>query len=669
MSSVGSANRIDPAAGEGGRNIRLTLPDGTVKEVPAGTTGRAVAESIGPRLAKDALAVKLDGKVLDLSRPLTESGPFEVVTPRHPAALELYRHSTAHLCANAVKRLFPGVKIGIGPAIENGFYYDFDPGRPFTPEDLEKIEAEMKRIVAEDNAVVRKEMSKTEAVAIFEGQHDPLKIEIVAGIPEGSLSCYEQKDFIDLCRGPHVPSTGKLGVFKLTHSAGAYWKGDEKNPMLQRIYGAVFLTQKELDEHLARLEAAKARDHRKLGKELGLFLFHPWAPASPFFLPKGAAVYNLLIAWIRELYVKYGYQEIITPQIFDEELFRTSGHTGAYRENMFFVQVDEREFGVKPMNCPGHCLLFGSQAWSYRDLPVRYADFARLHRYEKSGVTQGLTRVRTFSQDDAHIFAAPESIDREVLDFLRFLDEVYSTFEFHDVDISLGLRPEKRVGPDEVWDRAEAVLEAAIKATGRPYVVSPGDGAFYGPKIDFRVNDALGRPWQLGTIQCDFNLPELFDLHYVAEDGVKHRPVILHRAILGSLERFFGILIEHTGGDFPFWLAPEQVRVVPVSEKFNEYGEKILRKLGEAGLRATSDLRSEKLGAKIRNGELDKVPALLIVGEREQTAGTVSLRVRHGGEFKDQKIEELLRMMKSAVDDRSLAWHAGAPAKHQRTET
>jgi len=321
------------------------------------------------------------------------------------------------------------------------------------------------------------------------------------------------------------------------------------------------------------------------------------------------------------------------------------------------------------MNCPGHCLLFGSQAWSYRDLPVRYADFARLHRYEKSGVTQGLTRVRTFSQDDAHIFAAPESIDREVLDFLRFLDEVYSTFEFRDVDISLGLRPEKRVGPDEVWDRAEAVLEAAIKATGRPYVVSPGDGAFYGPKIDFRVNDALGRPWQLGTIQCDFNLPELFDLHYVAEDGVKRRPVILHRAILGSLERFFGILIEHTGGDFPFWLAPEQVRVVPVSEKFNEYGEKILRKLGEAGLRATSDVRSEKLGAKIRHGELEKVPALLIVGEKEQAAGTVSLRVRHGGEFKDQKIEELLRMMKSAVDDRSLAWHAGAPAKHQRTET
>jgi threonyl-tRNA synthetase len=639
--------------------IRLTLPDGTVKDVPSGTSGRAVAESIGPRLAKDALGVKLGGHVLDLSRPLKESGAFEVVTPKHADALELYRHSTAHLCANAVKRLFPGVKIGIGPAIDNGFYYDFDPGRPFTPDDLERIEAEMRKIVAENNTIVRKEMSKAEAALIFEGQHDPLKVEIIQGIPEGSLSCYEQKDFIDLCRGPHVPSTGKLGVFKLTHSAGAYWKGDERNPMLQRIYGAVFLTQKELGEYLARQEQARARDHRKLGKELHLFAFHPWAPASPFFLPKGTTVYNLLIAWIRELYVKYGYQEILTPQIFDEELFTTSGHSGNYRENMFFVQVDEREFGVKPMNCPGHCLLFGSQAWSYRDLPVRYADFARLHRYEKSGVTQGLTRVRSFSQDDAHIFATPESIDREVASFLTFLDEVYGTFAFRDVAISVGLRPEKRVGSDDVWDRAERVLEAALKATGRPYVVSPGDGAFYGPKIDFRVNDAIGRPWQLGTIQCDFNLPELFDLHYTAEDGTKQRPVILHRAILGSIERFFGILIEHTGGDFPFWLAPEQVRVVPVSEKFNEYGEEILRWVREAGLRATADARNEKLGAKIRNGELDKIPALLIVGEKEAAAGTVSLRVRHGGEFKDQKVEELLRMMRSAVAARSLQWHAG----------
>ena len=619
--------------------IRLTLPDGSVREVPSGTTGRAVAESIGPRLAKDALGVKLSGKVLDLSRPLAESGPFEVVTSKHPDALELYRHSTAHLCANAVKRLFPGVKIGIGPAIENGFYYDFDPGRPFTPEDLEKIEAEMRKIVAEDNAVVRKEMSKAEAVKLFEGQNDPLKVEIVDGIPEGSLSCYEQKDFIDLCRGPHVPSTGKLGVFKLTHSAGAYWKGDERNPMLQRIYGAVFLTQKDLDEHLARLEAARARDHRKLGKELSLFVFHPWAPASPFFLPKGATVYNLLVAFMRDLYVKYGYQEVVTPQIFDVELLKTSGHYQMY----------------------------ASQAFSYRDLPVRFADFGRLHRYEKSGVTQGLTRVRTFAQDDSHIFCAIDQMVDEMNRFLDFIREVYETFAFREVKVGLGTRPEKFMGAIENWDKAESALKDAFERRaaslpGWSYFLNAGDGAFYGPKLDFQVTDAIGRAWQLGTLQVDFSNPEQFDLHYTAEDGSRKRPVVLHRAILGSLERFFGILIEHTGGDFPFWLAPEQVRVVPVSEKFNEYSEEILRRVREAGLRASSDQRNEKLGAKIRHGEMEKVPALLIVGEKEVAAGTVSLRVRHGGEFKDQRIEDLLRMMRGAVATRSLQWHAPAEA-------
>src|SRR5512141_535190 len=664
MSSV-SAMR-DGISAEGGV-IKLTLPDGSVREVPSGTTGRAVAESIGPRLAKDALGVKLDGNVLDLSRPLNQSGKFEVVTPKHPDALELYRHSTAHLCANAVKRLYPGVKIGIGPAIDNGFYYDFDPGRPFTPEDLEKIEAEMRRIVAEDNVVVRKEMSKAEAVAIFSAQQDPLKVEIVDGIPEGSLSCYEQKDFIDLCRGPHVPSTGKLGVFKLTHSAGAYWKGDERNPMLQRIYGAVFLTQRELDEHLARLEAARARDHRRVGKDLGLFVFHPWAPASPFFLPKGATVYNLLVAFMRDLYVKYGYEEVVTPQIFDVELFKTSGHYQNYHDNMYFTEIDEREFGVKPMNSPGHFLLYASQAYSYRDPPVRSADFGRLHRYEKSGVTQGLTRVRTFAQDDSHIFCAIDQMAEEMNRFLDFIREVYETFAFREVKVGLGTRPEKFMGEIENWDKAEKALKDAFEKRaaslpGWSYFLNAGDGAFYGPKLDFQVTDAIGRPWQLGTLQVDFSNPERFELHYTAEDGSKKRPVVLHRAILGSLERFFGILIEHTGGDFPFWLAPEQVRVVPVSEKFNEYSEEILRRVREAGLRASSDQRNEKLGAKIRLGEMEKVPALLVVGEKEVAAGTVSLRVRHGGEFKDQKIEELLRMMRGAVATRSLQWHAPAEA-------
>ncbi len=642
--------------------IRLTLPDGSVREVPKGTTGRTVAESIGARLAKDALAVKLNGRLLDLSRPLPESGPFEVVTPKHTDALELYRHSTAHLTANAVKRLFPGVRIGIGPAIENGYYYDFDPGRPFTPEDLERIEAEMRKIVAEDNEILRVEMKKSEAVKIFEAQGDPLKVEIVAGIPDDTVSCYRQADFIDLCRGPHVPSTGKLGVFKLTHSAGAYWKGDERNPMLQRIYGASFLSQKELEEHLARVEAAKGRDHRKVGKELSLFLFHPWAPASPFFLPKGATVYNLLVDYIRELYVKYGYEEVITPQIFDVELFKQSGHYQNYRENMYFTEIDEREYGVKPMNCPAHFLMFGLHAFSYRDLPVRYADFGRLHRYERSGVTQGLTRVRTFCQDDSHIFVTLDQMPAEMDRFLDFIREVYDTFGFGEVKVGLGTRPEKFMGVIENWDKAERALaqafeERAATLEGWSYFVNHGDGAFYGPKLDFQVTDAIGRAWQLGTLQVDFSNPERFDLHYTAEDGSKKRPVVLHRAILGSIERFFGILVEHTGGDFPFWLAPEQVRVVPVSEKSNQYGEEVLRKLRGAGLRATCDLRSEKLGAKIRAGELEKVPALLIVGEKEQGAGTVSLRERHGKEEKDLKLENLIERMKSAVASRSLVWH------------
>jgi len=642
--------------------VRLTLPDGSVREVTAGTTGEAVAASIGARLAKDALAVKVGGKVLDLKRPITESGPFEVITPKHPDALEVYRHSTAHLTAHAVKRLFPGVKIGIGPAIENGYYYDFDPGRAFTPEDLERIEAEMRKIVAENVPVERLEMSKAEAVKIFEEQGDHLKVEIVSGIPEGSLSCYRQADFIDLCRGPHVPSTGKLGVFKLTHTAGAYWKGDEKNPMLQRIYGSSFLSQKELDEHLLRMEQARARDHRKLGKELGLYLFHPWAPASPFFLPKGATVYTLLVDYMRSLYPKYGYTEVVTPQVFDVELFKRSGHYQNYHENMFFTVADEREYGVKPMNCPGHFLMFSQQAFSYRDLPVRYADFGRLHRYERSGVTQGLTRVRTFCQDDAHLFVSLEEMPAEMDRFIDLIDEVYGTFGFTDVKVALATRPEKYMGSLENWDLAEKALASAFERRGRAYVLNPGDGAFYGPKLDFQVTDAIGRAWQLGTLQVDFSNPERFDLEYTAEDGTKKRPVVLHRAVLGSLERFFGILVEHTGGDFPLWLSPEQARVIPVSDKLLDYARSVAAELRAAGLRVTVDERNEKLGAKIRHGELEKVPALLVVGEKEREAGAVSLRKRHEGDLGSRKLAEVVSEMKQAVVARAATWGAKAPA-------
>jgi threonyl-tRNA synthetase len=635
--------------------ITVTLPDGSRKEFPPGTTVRQVAEAIGPRLAAEALAGRVDGKLVDTFFPIERDAAVEIVTKESPEAVDLYRHSTAHLTANAVKRLFPGVKIGIGPAIENGYYYDFDPGRPFTPEDLEKIEAEMRKIVAEDNPVERIEMSKQDAIRLFEQQGDPLKVEIIRGIPDDHVSCYRQKDFIDLCRGPHVPSTGKLGVFKLTHAAGAYWKGDEHNPMLQRIYGAAFLTQKDLDAHLKQVEEARARDHRKLGKELDLFSFHPLAPASPFFHPRGALIYNLLIAYIRELYARYGYQELVTPQIYDVELFKISGHYDNYRDNMFFSEVDEREFGVKPMNCPGHCLFFKSGHYSYRDLPVRYADFGRLHRYEKSGVTQGLTRVRSFSQDDAHIFSPPDRVEQEILDFLAFLDEVYSTLGFTDVDISLGLRPEKRIGSDENWTRAEQALAAALARSGRKHEVTPGDGAFYGPKIDFRVKDAIGRPWQLGTIQCDFLFPERFDLTYVAEDGERHRPVMLHRAILGSLERFFGILIEHTGGNFPVWLAPVQAVVLPVSDKFADYASEVGQRGRSLGLRIDIDARNEKLGARIRDAEIQKVPYMLIVGEKERAARSVSVRKRHEGDAGTRSVEEFFEHVRRMSAARSLS--------------
>jgi threonyl-tRNA synthetase len=632
--------------------VTITLPDGKTKTVPAGATLRDIAEGIGPRLAKDALAGKIDGRLVDLAARVDRDAAIEIVTAKSPDALGLYRHSTAHLTAHAVKRLFPEVQIGIGPAIDNGYYYDFLPARPFTPEDLAAIEAEMRKIVAEDDRVERLEMPKAEAVRIFSEQNDPLKVQIIEGIPDDRVSCYRQKDFIDLCRGPHVPSTGRLGVFKLTHTAGAYWKGDEKNPMLQRIYGACFLTQKELDDYLKQQEEARARDHRKLGKELDLVAFHPWAPASPFFLPKGAQLYNGLLEYMRSEYAKRGYEEVVTPQIFDAELFKLSGHYQNYHENMYWTEIDEREFGVKPMNCPGHFLLFQTRHWSYRDLPVRYADFGRLHRYELSGVTAGLTRVRSFSQDDAHIFTPFEHVEDEIFRFLEFTDAVYGTFGFTDVEISLGLRPEKRIGSDEQWDRGERALAAALEKAKRPHVVTPGDGAFYGPKIDFRVKDAIGRPWQLGTIQCDFEHAESFDLKYIGEDGREHRPVIMHRAILGSFERFIGILIEHTGGDFPFWIAPVQAVILPVSDRFAEAARSVGAALAAEGIRAETDDRNEKLGARIRRAELQKVPAMLVVGEKEAASGAVSVRLRHGADAGTMPLLQFVAAARMAVAER-----------------
>jgi len=588
-----------------------------------------------------------------LVTPIESDASLEIITAKSPDAPPIYRHSTAHLTAQAVKRLFPDVEIGIGPPIENGYYYDFNPARPFTPEDLTAIEAEMRKIIGEDLPIERLDMPIEEAIAIFEKQRDDLKVEIARGIPVGErVSCYRQGEFVDLCRGPHVASTGKLGVFKLTHTAGAYWKGDEKNPMLQRIYGASFLTQKELDEHLKRLEEAKARDHRKLGKELDLFSFHPWAPASPFFHPKGTVVYNALFEYLRAEYSRRGYQEVVTPQIFDADLFRLSGHYQNYHDNMYWTLIDEREFGVKPMNCPGHFLLYKTRLWSYRDLPVRYADFGRLHRYELSGVTAGLTRVRTFSQDDAHIFTPFEKVEDEIFRFLDFVDAVYGAFGFTEVEVSLGLRPEKRIGADALWDRGDAAIAAALQKAGRAHVVTPGDGAFYGPKIDFRVKDALGRPWQLGTIQIDFEHAESFDLTYIGEDGQSHRTVVMHRAIVGSFERFIGILIEHTAGNFPFWISPVQAVVLPVSERFNAAAAAAGAKLKEAGLRIEVDDKNEKLGARIRRAEMQKTPAMLVIGEKEAAAGTVAVRLRHGGDAGTLPVEEFLSLAARAIGER-----------------
>ncbi len=634
-------------------SIEVRLPDDSLRQLPEGATGADLAGGIGARLLEAALAIKVDGHLVDLKAPLVNGAKVEIVTNKAPESLELIRHSTAHLLAHAVKRLYPGAKVGIGPVIEDGFYYDFWVEKPFTPEDLPDIEAEMAKIVAEGVEVIREDLGRDAAVARFTEMGEPLKVEVVSGIPSGDIiSGYRQGDFYDLCRGPHVPSTSKLKAFKLLSIAGAYWKGDEKNQMLSRIYGTAFHSQKELDEHLKRLEEAKARDHRKLGKELGLYSFHPEAPASPFFHPKGTQVYNELVTYMRELYFKYGYSEVITPQVLDVALWKTSGHYENYAENMYFTTAEEREYALKPMNCPGHCIMFGSQKHSYRDLPIRYADFGRLHRYERSGVTHGLTRVRTFCQDDAHIYCTPDQIKAEMADFLALLKEVYDTFGFDGMRVALSTRPEKRLGSDEIWDTAENALSEALNEAGMPFTLNPGEGAFYGPKIEFQILDALKRPWQLGTLQVDYMLPERFDLNYTRPDGGEGRPIMLHRAILGSLERFMGILVEHTAGAFPAWLAPVQVAILPITDRANAFATEIAARVKSLGLRAELDARNESLKAKIREAQLAKVPYMLVIGDREAEAGTVSVRHRHRGDLGVQPLEGFLQTLATEVQDR-----------------
>jgi threonyl-tRNA synthetase len=616
--------------------IVLTLPDGSARAVPAGTTPLEVARGIGPRLAADAVGAELDGQPVDLRLPLARGGRFRLFTTKNPEAGAFVRHSAEHLLADAVTRLWPEALYDAGRKDHSEkFQYDFRFPRAFTPEDLAAIEAKMREIVAEDAPFERVEITRAEAERLFRDLKSDLKLDRLKDIPEGeTITLYRHGRFVDLCRGPHVQRAGQIGAVKLLEASGVYYKGDEANEKLQRIYGTAFASAKELVEYEKAQEEARARDHRRLGQELDLFSFDPLAPASPFFHPKGAAIYTQLIDYVRELNQANGYGEVVTPQILDVELWRTSGHYANYRENMFFTELDERQYAVKPMNCPTHCLIYKTRQRSYRDLPIRYADFGRLHRYERSGVTSGLTRVRSFAQDDAHVFCTDEQVESEVLRAVDIILGIYRTFAFTEIEIVVGTRPEKRVGEDAQWDVAEAGLKNALDRHGLTYAINEGDGAFYGPKIDFRVRDAIGRAWQLGTVQLDYQLPGRFGLEYVAADGSFRTPVMIHRAMLGSVERFLGILIEHTAGAFPLWLAPVQAVVIPVSEKSADYASRVHALVAGRGVRVELDTSSEKLGYKIRQAQLAKVPYMLVVGEQEQAAGTVAVRTRAGRETK-----------------------------------
>jgi threonyl-tRNA synthetase len=641
-------------------------------------TPRDILASIG-KLDKDVIAVKYRGRTVDLHTPV-EAGAGEL-TPVHASdaqGLAVIRHSTAHVMADAVQRLFPGTKVTIGPAIDDGFYYDFDkPGGGFTDDDLRQIEQAMLEVVRKDSPFRRVVVDRDEAKRMFSAMGETYKLEIIDAIPPGEeVSLYKHgappNEWVDVCEGPHVPSTGYLKAVRLTHVAGAYWRGDERNPMLQRIYGTAFPSPQALEEHLKLLEQAKQRDHRKLGKELELFMFDEVAPAMPFFLPRGAYVYTRMVEYVRALYERYGYDEVITPQVFDPKLFRKSGHLGHYNDNMYRVWTEDlleeadgtssespqhgqrldakikpvlqqNAFVIKPMNCPGHCIIFGSKRRSYRELPWRVADFGRLHRYERGGVVHGLARVRSFSQDDAHIFCREEQVAEEITKFITMLHEVYRAFGFEKVDVKLATRPpaDKRLGSDEEWDRCERALADGLERGGVSYETLPGEGAFYGPKIEFHVHDALRRSWQLGTIQYDPNMPQRFDLSFVGEDGLPHRPAMLHRAVFGSLERFFGVYLEHCGGNFPSWLAPKHAIVVTVSEKSDAYARQVVERLRGMGVRVEADLSSDKLGAKIRNARLLRYPYMLVVGPKEAEIDSVGVRSRDAGELGSMKVDEL----------------------------
>ncbi len=634
--------------------IQITLPDGSQRAFPGPVTVAEVAASIGAGLAKAALAGKVDGIVVDTSYQIAANAALAIVTAKDADGLEVIRHSTAHLLAYAVKDLFPEAQVTIGPVIENGFFYDFSYSRPFTPEDLAAIEKRMADLAAKDEAVVRRVLPRDDAVDYFKSLGEHYKAEIIASIPPGEdVSLYREGDFEDLCRGPHVPSTGKLKHFKLMKVAGAYWRGDHRNEMLQRIYGTAWASKEDLQQHLTMLEEAEKRDHRKLGRELDLFHIDEHAPGLVFWHPKGWTLWQGVEQYMRRVYQENGYLEVKGPQIIDKSLWEKTGHWDKYRENMFVTESEKREYALKPMNCPGHILIYKQGIKSYRDLPLRYGEFGNCHRNEPSGGLHGIMRVRGFTQDDGHIFCTEDQILQECVDYTALLQKVYADFGFHNIIYKVATRPKERIGSDAIWDKAEAALIESLNASGCSYEISPGDGAFYGPKIEYTLKDAIGRQWQCGTMQVDFSMPERLDAEYVGEDGARHRPVMLHRAIVGSLERFIGILIEESAGALPAWLAPVQVVVLNITDAQAEYARSVAKSLQNQGLRAELDLRNEKITYKIREHSMQKLPYLLVVGDKEMAAGAVAVRARGGQDLGAMSVEAFMQKLHRDIAQKS----------------
>ena len=635
--------------------VQITLPDGSQRDYPGPVTVAEVAASIGAGLAKAALAGKIDGKVVDTSFVVEANSALSIITAKDAEGLEVIRHSTAHLLAYAVKELFPDAQVTIGPVIEHGFFYDFSYKRPFTPEDLVVIEKKMAALAALDELIARRVLPRDEAVAYFKSLGEHYKAEIIESIPaDQDVSLYREGKFEDLCRGPHVPSTGKLKHFKLMKLAGAYWRGDHKNEMLQRVYGTAWATKDELQQHLTMLEEAEKRDHRKLGRELDLFHIDDHAPGLVFWHPKGWTLWQGVEQYMRQVYRDNGYQEVKGPQIIDKGLWEKTGHWDKYRENMFVTESEKREYALKPMNCPGHILIFKQGIKSYRDLPLRYGEFGNCHRNEPSGGLHGIMRVRGFTQDDGHIFCTEEQILKECVDYTALLQKVYTDFGFKNIIYKVATRPEQRIGSDAIWDKAEAALIESLRASGCEFEISPGEGAFYGPKIEYTLKDAIGRHWQCGTIQVDFSMPERLDAEYVGEDGARHRPVMLHRAIVGSLERFIGILIEESAGALPAWLAPVQVAVLNITDAQAEYARSVAKSLQNQGLRVDLDLRNEKITYKIREHSMQKLPYLLVVGDKEMAAGAVAVRARGGKDLGAMSLDAFVQQITSDIAHKSV---------------